>query len=53
MIFEQIPIGGKGNVAYLVGDETTRELVIIDAGLNARKILRRVQDIEARVKYKL
>ena len=31
MIFEQTPIGGKGNVAYLVGDETTRELVIIDA----------------------
>ena len=41
MIFEQIRTGGDRNFAYLVGDETTGEAVVVDPANDPEKVLAR------------
>jgi len=48
MIFEQIPIGGDKNFAYLVGDEHTREVAVVDPGSGPQIILDRLEALGAR-----
>jgi len=51
LIFEQIPIGFKRNVAYIVGDSETGEVAVVDAGFKPDLILERVDRLGAIVKY--
>ncbi len=51
MIFEQIPIGGKKNVAYIVGDEKSGEVATVDVGYKHKMILDRVTELRAQIKY--
>ena len=39
MIFKQIPVGPMQNFVYLIGDETTKEAAVIDAGWNIDEII--------------
>ena len=39
MIFEQIKVGEMENFVYLVGDEKSREIAVIDAGFEPEKII--------------
>lgn len=39
MIFRQIPVGPMQNFVYLIGDESTKEAVVVDAGWNADEII--------------
>jgi hydroxyacylglutathione hydrolase len=43
MIFEQILCGGDRNFAYLVGDEESREAVLIDPGYGPEMLVERIQ----------
>ena len=51
MIFKQIPIGHKKNVAYIVGDEKSGEVAVVDVGFKHDMILEYVKELGARVKY--
>ena len=52
MIFKQILLDDVGrNFAYIIGDETTRDVAVIDPGYNVEKILQQVQQLDASVKY--
>jgi len=52
MIFKQILLDDVGrNFAYIIGDETTRDVAVIDPGYNVEKILQQVQQLDANVKY--
>jgi len=51
MIFEAIPIGGRKNVAYLVGDERGGDVAAVDVGYNPELILDRVHRHGGRLKY--
>lgn len=58
MIFEQIPIGGSyQNVAYIIGDELTRECVTVDVGrrpkVDPQPVFDRLGELGVRVKYNL
>ncbi len=44
MIFEQIPISGDRNFAYLIGDEATREGALIDPGSDPDLLAQRVRE---------
>ena len=51
MIFQQICTSTKRkNVAYIVGDDVTREVAIIDAGFKPELILQHVERLDASVK---
>jgi len=39
MIFTQIPVGQMQNFVYLIGDKTTKEAAVVDAGWNVDKII--------------
>ena len=39
MFFKQIPIGPMQNFVYIIGDEKTKEAVVIDAGWNIDEII--------------
>ena len=39
MIFHQIPIGPMQNFVYLIGDEITKEAVVIDAGWDIDEVI--------------
>lgn len=42
MIFEQIHAGGDRNFAYLIGDDTTKEAVIVDPASDPARVMERV-----------
>ncbi len=50
MIFQMMQVGPLGTNCYLVGDEATREVVVIDPGGNARQILEVLKNLRATVK---
>lgn len=39
MIFEQISVGTMNNFVYLLGDEISREAILVDAGFEPQKII--------------
>jgi len=39
MIFKQIPVGPMQNFSYIIGDESTKEAAVVDAGWEADKII--------------
>ncbi len=45
MIFEQIPVNGDRNLSYLIGDESSRRAVIVDAAYGPERVLERAQRI--------
>lgn len=42
MVFEQIPIGGDRNFAYLIGDEESGKAAVVDPAFNPQRALERV-----------
>lgn len=51
MIFEQLPIGGRKNFAYLVGDERTSDYAAIDVGFKPDLITDSLNYHDANLKY--
>lgn len=43
MIFEQIPVGGDRNFAYLIGDDETRAAAVVDPAYRPEHVLARAQ----------
>lgn len=50
MIFQMMQVGPLGVNCYIVGDEKTREVVVIDPGGHARQINETVENLRARVR---
>ena len=50
MIIERLEVGLLASNCYLVGDESTKEGIIIDPGAEAEKILEKVKDLGLQVK---
>ena len=50
MIIEKLDVGPFASNCYLVGDESTKEGMIIDPGAEANQILKRVKDLGLEVK---
>ncbi|TFG02879.1 MAG: MBL fold metallo-hydrolase [Promethearchaeota archaeon] len=48
MIFERLMVGPLGTNCYLFGSEKTREIVIIDPGGDATKIINVIKDLNAK-----
>lgn len=53
MIFEQINVSSDNNFAYLIGDETTKEAVIVDPSFGPKKILQLAEQHGLTIKYLL
>jgi hydroxyacylglutathione hydrolase len=53
MIFEQIAIGGDRNFAYLVGDERTREVAVIDPGHGPELLVSRAASLGVEIRLVL
>jgi hydroxyacylglutathione hydrolase len=53
MMFEQFSIGGRNNLAYIVGDARTGEAAAIDVGFNPDRVVRRLAELGATLKYVL
>lgn len=54
MIFEVLTTTGKKrNVAYILGDESKREVVVIDMGYQPDRVLERLDDLGCRLIYML
>jgi glyoxylase-like metal-dependent hydrolase (beta-lactamase superfamily II) len=51
MIFQQIPVGGDRNFAYLVGDEASGLAAVVDPAFHPEKVLDEVEAHGLRVKY--
>ena len=51
MIIEKLEVGPFAANCYIVGDESTKEGLIIDPGAEARRILKRVKDLELKIKF--
>lgn len=51
MIFEQIPVGGDRNFAYIVGDEESRRAAVVDPAYRPGKVLERAKDLGLEVVY--
>jgi glyoxylase-like metal-dependent hydrolase (beta-lactamase superfamily II) len=51
MVFEQIPIGGDRNFAYIVGDEEAKEAAAIDVGYNPQMIFERLKAQDMILRY--
>ncbi|MCG3140579.1 MAG: Hydroxyacylglutathione hydrolase GloC [Anaerolineae bacterium] len=49
MLFQMMQVGPLGVNCYIVGDETTREVLVIDPGGHARQIHALVETLRARV----
>lgn len=49
MLFEQIPVGGMGNFAYLCADREGGEAFLVDPAHEAEKLLARVKDLRLNV----
>ena len=39
MIFQQIPVGGDRNFAYLIADESSKKALLVDPAYNQKKVL--------------
>lgn len=53
MIFEQIPMGGDRNFAYLVGDEGSRRAAVVDPAYSPDKVVDRAEALGLTVAYLL
>ena len=51
MIVEKLELLPFGTNCYIVGDESTKEGMIIDPGADASRILGRVKDLQLNIKY--
>lgn len=51
MIFEQIPVGGDRNFAYLIGDERTRQAAVVDPAYLPDNVLQRASHHKLEVAY--
>jgi len=51
MIFEQIPVGGDRNFAYLIGDEATRQGAVVDPANDPKKVLSRAKRNDLDILY--
>jgi hydroxyacylglutathione hydrolase len=51
MIFEQIRVDGDRNFGYLIGDEDSRDAVIVDASYAPERLLQRANDLGLKVRY--
>lgn len=51
MIFEQLHIGGDKNLAYLIGDESSHEVAAVDPGANPYMLIKRADELGARITY--
>ncbi len=49
MLFEQIPVGGMGNFAYLFADREGGEACLVDPAHEAEKLLARVKELKLNV----
>ena len=49
MIFTQIPVGPMQNFVYLIGDESTKEAVVIDAGWDIDEIIRNAAESKLKI----
>ena len=53
MIFEQIPVGGDRNFAYLVGDEETRRAAVVDPAYTPDTVVDRAETLGLTVEFLL
>ena len=53
MIFEQIRTSSRKNTAYLIGDEESGDMAVVDIGHRPDRILERVDALGGRLKYML
>jgi glyoxylase-like metal-dependent hydrolase (beta-lactamase superfamily II) len=51
MIFEQIPVGGDRNLAYLIGDEESKEAAVIDPAYAPELLIRLAEGFGLTIKY--
>ena len=51
MIFEQINVSDDNNFAYLIGDETSKEAVVVDPSFNPAKVLKIAKKHDLKIKY--
>lgn len=49
MIFTQIPVGPMQNFVYLIGDESTKEAAVTDAGWDIDEIIRNAAEGELKI----
>src|SRR3989338_5750627 len=49
MIFHQIPVGPMQNFVYLIGDETTKEAAVVDAGWDIDEIIENANDEKLKI----
>ena len=49
MIFRQIPVGPMQNFVYVIGDESSKEAAVVDAGWNADKIIETANNEELKI----
>jgi len=50
MLFEQIKVG-KDNFAYLIADEVSREAAIVDPSYEPEKVLKRINELDLKLKF--
>lgn len=53
MIFEQIKAMNGDNFSYIVGDEASREVMIVDPNFSAEQLIRFIEKNKLKVKYVL
>ncbi len=51
MIIEKLEVGPFASNCYIIGDESTKEGMIIDPGAEANRILSKVKDLGLNIKY--
>lgn len=51
MIFEQIKADDGDNFSYIIGDEKTKEVAIIDPGFSAKQLLKIIEQRDLKVNY--
>ena len=51
MIFEQIPVVGDRNFAYLIGDEETKQAAVVDPAFKPTKVLERAATGDLEIAY--
>ncbi len=51
MILKKLVVGPFGSNCYIVGDDATKEGMIIDPGAEGKKILKQVRDLGLNIKY--
>ncbi|MCL5260671.1 MAG: hydroxyacylglutathione hydrolase family protein [Gammaproteobacteria bacterium] len=51
MLFEQIPVGGDRNLAYIIADEKSKEAAIVDPSFSPEKVLARANELKLKIKF--